>query len=112
MANRTRITPFARFFIFLLIFLPLAYFGAAYYNGEDPVAKIQNMMNGDDTQAQQNSRNNSQQSNNSKTAESVYNLKGEISKLKLENDYLKKEVKRLKKELDAAKKEPKKWGDG
>lgn len=111
MASRTRITPFARFFIFLIIFLPFAYFGAAYYNGEDPVAKIQNMVNGDFAQ-EQSSQKNTQQTNSSKAVESVYDLKGEISKLKIENDYLKKEVKRLEKELNAAKKEPKKWGDG
>ena len=30
-------TPFARFFIVMLIIVPLAYFGASWYNGEDPL---------------------------------------------------------------------------
>lgn len=30
-------TPFARFMIVMLIIVPLAYFGASWYNGEDPL---------------------------------------------------------------------------
>jgi len=107
MATRTQITPFARFFIFLIIFLPIAYFGAAYYNGEDPIAKIQGMMNGDNPSSQQKSQPQQKQS-----TDSTYDLKDEISNLKKENSDLKKEVKRLKSELDDAKKAVKKWGDG
>lgn len=33
--RRLKLTPFARFFIFLIIAAPLAYLGASYYNGED-----------------------------------------------------------------------------
>ncbi len=107
MSTRTKITPFARFFIFLIIFLPIAYFGAAYYNGEDPVAKIQGMMNGDNPSSQQ-----KKQPQKSQATDSTYDLKDEISNLKRENSKLKTEVKRLKRELDEANKAPKKWGDG
>lgn len=41
---KTRITPFARLFLFLLVFLPLVFAGASYYNGEDPVANIKKML--------------------------------------------------------------------
>ncbi|MCB0551292.1 MAG: hypothetical protein KDD19_27220 [Phaeodactylibacter sp.] len=34
---RRKMTPFARFFIVMLIIVPLAYFGASWYNGEDPL---------------------------------------------------------------------------
>lgn len=30
-------TPFARFFIVMLIIVPIAYFGASWYNGDDPL---------------------------------------------------------------------------
>lgn len=30
-------TPFARFLIVMLFVVPLAYFGASWYNGEDPL---------------------------------------------------------------------------
>ena len=43
---RTRLTGFSRLLIFLIIFLPLAYFGASYYNGEDPIARIKSMFGG------------------------------------------------------------------
>ena len=44
MALRTRLTPFSRLLLFMIIVLPLAYFGAAYYNNEDPIAKIKELM--------------------------------------------------------------------
>ncbi|MCB0615263.1 MAG: hypothetical protein KDC75_18225 [Phaeodactylibacter sp.] len=34
---RRKMTPFARFMIVMLIIVPLAYFGASWYNGEDPL---------------------------------------------------------------------------
>ena len=43
---RTKLTAFSRLLIFLLIFLPLAYIGASYYNGEDPIGKIKGWFGG------------------------------------------------------------------
>ncbi len=40
-------TPFARLLLFLVIFLPLAYFGAAYYNGEDGLGNIKRLLGWD-----------------------------------------------------------------
>lgn len=37
---KTRLTGFARLLIFLIIFLPLAFVAASYFNGEDPVATV------------------------------------------------------------------------
>ncbi len=48
MRKKYKMTGFARFLIFLLIFTPIAYFGASYYNGEDPVAKIKEVLKIDD----------------------------------------------------------------
>lgn len=39
-----RLTPFTRFFLLMLIVAPLAYMGAAYYNGEDGWAKLKQMV--------------------------------------------------------------------
>ncbi len=36
-------TGFGRFFIFLIIFVPIAYIAAAYLNGEDALAPIREM---------------------------------------------------------------------
>jgi hypothetical protein len=41
---RTRLTGFSRLLIFLLIALPIIYFAASYYNGEDPVANVKGWL--------------------------------------------------------------------
>jgi hypothetical protein len=43
---KTKMTGFARLLIFLLVFLPLAFFGASYINGEDPIAKVKEYLGG------------------------------------------------------------------
>lgn len=40
MAQKYKMTGCAKFLIFLIIAVPLAYIGASYYNGVDPFAKI------------------------------------------------------------------------
>ncbi|PHN03403.1 bZIP transcription factor [Flavilitoribacter nigricans] len=44
MARRLKSTPFARFLIAMLFIVPLAYIGASYYNGEDPIALIKDKL--------------------------------------------------------------------
>ncbi|WP_420460808.1 hypothetical protein [Neolewinella sp.] len=46
---RTKLTGFSRLLIFLLIALPIVYAGAAYYNGEDPVANVKGWLGMDET---------------------------------------------------------------
>ena len=46
---RTKLTAFSRLLIFLLVFLPLAYIGASYYNGEDPIGNIKGWLGMNDT---------------------------------------------------------------
>ncbi len=43
--SRYKVTPFARFLMFMIIFAPIAYIGAAYYNGEDGLEKIKGFFN-------------------------------------------------------------------
>ncbi|NRB62480.1 MAG: hypothetical protein HRU40_05515 [Saprospiraceae bacterium] len=46
MARRKyKLTGFARFFIVMLFLAPVAYLAASYINGEDGVAKIQELLN-------------------------------------------------------------------
>ena len=42
---KTKITGFARLLIFLIFMLPLAFFGASYINGEDPIQQIKEFTN-------------------------------------------------------------------
>ncbi len=88
MATRTKMTPFARLFIFLIIFLPLAYIGAAYYNGEDPLAKLQSL---------------GQSSSDSDDAQDTYDPATEIRRLKAENTRLKEELDAVNAELEQLK---------
>ena len=44
MARRTRLTPFARFIIVMIIVAPLAYVGASYYNGEDGLQNLKELI--------------------------------------------------------------------
>ncbi len=37
-------TPFARLLLVLIILAPLAYIGASYYNGEDGIQNIKNLL--------------------------------------------------------------------
>ena len=46
---RTKLTGFSRLLIFLLFALPIVYVGAAYYNGEDPVANVRGWLGVDET---------------------------------------------------------------
>lgn len=45
MAQRLKSTAFTRFLIMLLIVGPLAYIGASYYNGQDPIENIRRIFN-------------------------------------------------------------------
>ena len=47
MAKRRRLTGFARFLLVMVILVPLAYFGASYLNGEDPIENFKRILNGE-----------------------------------------------------------------
>ena len=47
MKNKYKITGFARLLIFMILFTPLAYLGASYYQGENGIEKIKSMFNKD-----------------------------------------------------------------
>jgi hypothetical protein len=44
MRRRLRLTGFARFFIVMMFVIPLAYFGASYYRGEDGLQNIKDFL--------------------------------------------------------------------
>lgn len=92
MATRTKITPFARLLIFLIILVPLAYGGASYIRGEDPIANFKAVISGE--QAKTNS-------SSSSSSKSTYNPSSEVERLKKENRELKEKVKELEAALDA-----------
>lgn len=42
--KKYKMTGCARFFIFLIIFLPLLYLGVSYYNGEDGIQNVKDFL--------------------------------------------------------------------
>lgn len=42
--RRLKLTGFARFFIVMLFLVPVAYLAAAYYNGQDGIQNIKNLL--------------------------------------------------------------------
>lgn len=103
MATRTKLTPFARLLLFLVFLVPLAYGGALYIQGKDPIAEVKGMMGGEKSS-----------SSSTKSSSSSYNPQQEIEKLKKENRELKQKVKDLEakikeQESDGASRQ--KWGN-
>jgi len=44
MATKYKLTGCAKFFFFFIIAAPLAYMGASYYNGQDPIQKAKDFF--------------------------------------------------------------------
>jgi hypothetical protein len=85
--SKTRITPFSRLLLFLLFFIPTAYIGASYFNGEDPIANIKGMLGMSDspqTEQPANNTSSSSSSNEPATFENVQDLRDEITQLKVD----------------------------
>jgi cell division protein FtsB len=102
MATRTKLTPFARLLLFLIFLVPLAYGGALYLQGKDPIAEVKGMMNGEAS------------SSSSKSSSSTYNPQKELEQLKKENRELKQKVKELEakiKEQGSGSSTREKWGN-
>ncbi len=85
--SKPRMTPFSRLLLFLLIFIPTAYIGASYYNGEDPVANIKGMLgmeNSPQTEQPAESRPTKSTTSERATFENVQDLRDEITQLKID----------------------------
>ena len=99
MATRTKLTPFARLLFVLLIIVPLAYAGALYLQGKDPVAEIGATFRGEE------------RSSTGTTDGSTYDPRAELENLKKENRHLRQRVEELEAELAAKNSGPEKWGN-
>ncbi len=47
---RRKVTPFARFLLAMILIVPLAFAGASYINGEDPIANFKSLIGTDATE--------------------------------------------------------------
>ncbi len=84
MKRKYKMTGCARLLLFLVVFAPLAYLGASYYNGEDGIQKIK-MLLGIDGKAQKSDD---------------YDIKDELERLREENEMLKARIRELKSEKE------------
>ena len=80
----------------LLIVLPLAYFGASYYNGEDPIANIKSIFNKETTVTKEKK----EESTTGTTASQK-----ELDACKRENELLNKRIEDLEALLEQSKKQ-------
>lgn len=103
MARRIKLTVFSRFLIVMLFLGPLAYIGASYYNGEDGLANLKQLLGIKETSALED-RNGDAIPLSPETGTSDSNA--DVLKLEQENLELKKqllakeeEILRLKKEI-------------
>ena len=86
MKGKYKATGCAKFFLVLVILAPLAYIGASYYNGEDGLAKIKEVVTKD---------------KKTDNTEDIYKLRNQLSKYKKDAEFFEKEKLRLEKELQA-----------
>lgn len=88
---RRKVTPFARFLLAMIIIVPLAFAGASYINGEDPIANFKSFT-GMETTEQVKEAPPAAPSKKQKT-EPAASTEG-VDALKAENQRLKSEVKK------------------
>lgn len=87
MTKKYKMTGCARFLIFLVVFVPLVYFGVSYFRGENPIEPIKQVIPeswGKD------------KSESSGTISEDAILDGKIKTLEQTNESLRKEVNELK----------------
>ena len=86
---RRKVTPFARFLLAMIIIVPLAYAGASYINGENPIANFKSMTGMEATEQVQEAP---AQATSKKKAAKPKPTEG-MDALKAENQRLKSQVK-------------------
>lgn len=88
MATKYKMTGCARFLIFLVVFLPLVYFGVTYFRGENPIEPIKQII--PESWGKE-------KSTSSGTISEDAILNGKIKTLEQANEELRSEIKDLKK---------------
>lgn len=95
MARRLKTTPFARFLIAMLFIVPLAYLGASYYNGEDPIALIKDKLGMDENTTRTVDQEVKYDDETYDFRQEIEALKDRIQELEAENAELKEKVRQL-----------------
>lgn len=80
-------TGFARFFLFLVIAAPAAFIAASYYNNEDPLETVKELVNVESSETTKKT------TETTASSDKLENALEEIEELKKENEQLKSELK-------------------
>ena len=105
MARKARLTVFSRFLIMMLIVGPLAFLGASYYNGEDGLQTVKDLLNQGKDRVTETRTNRTERLEDDATykirklEEEVDFKDQQLDKLYKENEALKKKVDALEKQL-------------
>lgn len=95
-------TGCARFFIALIIIAPLAYLGAAYYNGENGIQNIKDLLGIGAQSGEQDQPGDTYQDTSEDLKKTLTGLEQKIDQLEQENAALKKANADLRQQLEAA----------
>lgn len=90
-------TPFARFLLFMIFFVPVVFVGASYYNGEDPVATVKGWL-GTEERAPEvvSSTKPSSNSDAPATFENVADMRAELKQLRRDLAVTREQLERCK----------------
>lgn len=91
MKKKYKLTGCARFFIFMIIFVPIVWAGVSIYEGNNPLEPIQRLFN---------SESNSSNANEETSINEIDILKQDLKIKEARIEALEKEVKNLKNQLD------------
>lgn len=98
MKPRYKVTGCARFIVFFIIFIPIVYFGAAYFRGEDGLQELKNFFN--KIRGKEITR---IESNSSGDTYEIQDLQKELDAAKAEIRELKNIIKEKEKEIETLK---------
>lgn len=114
--KKYKATGCARFFLVMLILAPLAYIGASYYNGQDPIANIKGLFGSSDSNgegstyspppSESNANDDAAPRGNDSDPSEVETLRKANKDLAEENKSLKIQIDALKKEVELLKNPP------
>lgn len=100
----SQLTGFARFFIFLIIVVPLIFFGVTYFKGEDPMETIESLFNGE-TKERQDVKREEPNTPPPPPANSETEVNSELAKLRDEMAFKEKRITDLYRENEELKKD-------
>ena len=100
MARRIKVTGFTRFLLFIIIAAPLIYLGASYYNGQDGIQNIKELIGLNDSSASS-SETTKEISAPDKESTKIRQLEREVESLKEENEQLRQQLEAAESKLEA-----------